>query len=491
VRLLDFAVALSVGTDLGNGQPPETAMRITRRALWLADALVEPIDKAAVLWAGLLRFAGCVSTSPEEASFGGDDLALRSALLYTDLANPSDVVVHLGSGRYVPQGAGPIDLAGFAERGPQLAPLVLRSHCEVAVTLARRLGLPDEVQAAIGSYHERYDGSGPYGQRGEEVPPVSRLLAVAQGLELHRGHPPEERRAILLARSGSWYDPQMVKAALREDPLDGSPWAALAAIDAAAPRTVEDVRELLPVLGDWADLKAPCFAGHSRAVARTVTALARSEGEDAALLAAAAAVHDLGRVGVPNGVWGHPGPLDPAQAQQMRTHVAVASEILGRIPSLSAVRRLVALHHERLDGSGYPSGLDGASIPRPARLLAAADVWVSLRQPRPHRPALGEDEATRVLRAEASDGRLDPRAVGAVLDAAGLEVPPPVLPAGLSEREVEVLGLVARGLTNKEVGAALALSPRTVQQHTLRIYRKLGVSTRAAAGLFAAEHGLV
>jgi HD-GYP domain-containing protein (c-di-GMP phosphodiesterase class II) len=491
VRLLDFAVALSVGTDLGNGQPPETAMRITRRALWLAHALSAPVDLTAVLWAGLLRFAGCVSTSPEEASFGGDDLALRSALLYTDLANPSDVALHLGSGRYVPQGAGPIDLAGFAERGPALAPLVLRSHCEVAVTLARRLGLPDEVQVAIGSYHERYDGSGPYGLRGDDVPTVARLLAVAQGLELHREHPLAERRAILRARAGSWYDPEMVEAALREDcPLDGSPWAALAAVD-ATPRMLADALELLPVLGDWADLKAPFFAGHSRAVARTVTAVARSEGEDTALLAAAASVHDLGRVGVPGGVWGHPGPLDPAQAQQMRAHVAVASEILGRIPGMAAVRRLVALHHERLDGSGYPSALDGPSIPRPARLLAAADVWVSLRQPRPHRPALGEDEATRVLQGEASAGRLDPRAVSAVLDAAGLVVPPLSLPAGLSEREVEVLGLVARGLTNKEVGAALALSPRTVQQHTLRIYRKLGVSTRAAAGLFAAEHGLV
>jgi DNA-binding CsgD family transcriptional regulator len=312
---------------------------------------------------------------------------------------------------------------------------------------------------------------------------------VAQGVELHRGNPADERRAILRARAGSWYDPELVAAALRDDdPLDASPWAALAAVDAEAPRTVADAHDVLPVLGDWADLKAPCFAGHSRAVARTVAAVARSEGEDAAPLAAAAAVHDLGRVGVPNGVWGHPGPLDPAQAQQMRAHVAVASEILGRIPGLAAVRRLVALHHERLDGSGYPSALDGPSIPWPARLLAAADVWVSLRQPRPHRPALSEGEAVRILRTE---GRLDPRAVGAVLDAAGVASPPPVLPRGLSEREVEVLALVARGLTNKEVGAALDLSPRTVQQHTLRIYRKLGVSTRAAAGLFAAEHGLV
>jgi DNA-binding NarL/FixJ family response regulator len=104
---------------------------------------------------------------------------------------------------------------------------------------------------------------------------------------------------------------------------------------------------------------------------------------------------------------------------------------------------------------------------------------------------MSSEQAATVLRREVEAGRLDARAVAAVLDAAGLAAPPAPLPAGLSEREAEVLALVARGLTNKEVGAALGLSPRTVQQHTLRIYKKIGVSTRAAATLFAAEHDLV
>jgi HD-GYP domain-containing protein (c-di-GMP phosphodiesterase class II) len=295
----------------------------------------------------------------------------------------------------------------------------------------------------------------------------------------------------LRARSGRWYDPELVAVALREDePLDASPWAELQAAE-GRPRELGDLGEALQALGDWADLKSPCFAGHSRAVARLAGAVARSEGEDAAALSAAGAVHDVGRVGVPNGVWDHPGPLDPAQLDAARSHVAVAGRILGRLDGIEPVRRLVAAHHERMDGSGYPSALDAASLPRPARILAAADVWVSLRQPRPHRPAFDRDEALSVVRSEVAAGRLDGRAVAAVLDASGVEGPPPTLPAGLSGREVEVLALVARGLTNKEVGARLGVSPRTVQQHTLRIYRKIGVATRAAAGLFAAEHHLL
>jgi HD-GYP domain-containing protein (c-di-GMP phosphodiesterase class II)/DNA-binding CsgD family transcriptional regulator len=493
-RLLDIAAAISVGTDLGNGRPPETAMRITRRALRLAAKCSERVEPTVLLWSGLLRFAGCVSTSVEEASFGGDDLALRSALLFADLSDPGDLVRRLGSGDYVPAGSGPIDLPAFAERGPQLAPGVLAAHCEVAVSLATRLGLQGEELRTIATYHERFDGRGPLGLAGGLVPLGSRILAVAQAAELHREHAAGERRAVLRARANHWYDPHVVEIALADDaPLEDSPWSELEAAQGRTPRAFdeEQLPELLRALGDWADLKSPWFAGHARAVARTAATVARAEGEDAALLSAAATVHDVGRVGVPNGVWDHPGVLDAAQTARAQTHVGIASTILSRIPGLEAVRRLVAVHHERPDGSGYPSALDGGSLSRAARLLAAADVWVSLGQPRPYRPAFSKDGAARVLREEVAAGRLDARAVASVLDGAGFAYAPEPLPNGLSAREVEVLGLVARGLTNKQVGAELGLSARTVQQHTLRIYRKIGVTTRAAAALFAAQQDLL
>ncbi|MGZ4172199.1 MAG: response regulator transcription factor, partial [Solirubrobacteraceae bacterium] len=96
------------------------------------------------------------------------------------------------------------------------------------------------------------------------------------------------------------------------------------------------------------------------------------------------------------------------------------------------------------------------------------------------------------LRAEGAAGRLDADAVEAVLGAAGHRmVQRRSGPAGLTEREVEVLRLVARGLSNKEIARRLVISPKTVGNHIEHIYDKIGASSRAAAGLFAMRHGLL
>jgi DNA-binding NarL/FixJ family response regulator len=116
-----------------------------------------------------------------------------------------------------------------------------------------------------------------------------------------------------------------------------------------------------------------------------------------------------------------------------------------------------------------------------------------MTQHRPHRPALAPEEAGRRLLAGAADGLLDPDAVGAVLAAAGHDavVPRRRLPAGLSDREVEVLGLVAEGCGNAEIARRLVISRRTAEHHVQHIYTKIGVSSRAAAAMFAMEHHLL
>jgi DNA-binding CsgD family transcriptional regulator len=147
---------------------------------------------------------------------------------------------------------------------------------------------------------------------------------------------------------------------------------------------------------------------------------------------------------------------------------------------------------ERLDGSGYPRGLAGGSITRTARILAAADAFQAMREPRPYRDELSDKEAARQLRGEVQAGRLDDEAVRAVLVAAGHRVSRRREgPAGLTEREVEVLVLAARGLTNKDIAAVLVISPKTVANHIEHIYSKIGASTRAMAALYAMNHGLL
>ncbi len=155
---------------------------------------------------------------------------------------------------------------------------------------------------------------------------------------------------------------------------------------------------------------------------------------------------------------------------------------------------MASLHHERLDGSGYHRGTRAAGLAEGAGLLAAADAYQSLTADRPHRPAKSPEEAAGLLGVEARGGRLDPRAVRAVLEAAGSEHAGrrrTQWPAGLTDREVEVLRLLARGHSRKQLAAELVISEKTAGHHTESIYRKLAVKSRAAAALYAAQHDLV
>jgi DNA-binding NarL/FixJ family response regulator len=104
---------------------------------------------------------------------------------------------------------------------------------------------------------------------------------------------------------------------------------------------------------------------------------------------------------------------------------------------------------------------------------------------------MSPEQAADQLTSQASAGRLDPAAVTAVVDADGQPVPRLERPAGLTEREAVVIGMLARGLQTKQVAAALGISAKTADRHIQNAYRKMGVSSRAAATLFAMEHGLV
>jgi HD-GYP domain-containing protein (c-di-GMP phosphodiesterase class II) len=176
----------------------------------------------------------------------------------------------------------------------------------------------------------------------------------------------------------------------------------------------------------------------------------------------------------------------------MRLHPYVTGRILARPPLLAALGTLAGAHHEWLDGTGYHRGDTAASLSPAARILQAADMCSTLLGERPHRPAQSAAQVARGLRVEAQSGRLDPDAVDAVLQALGqLPRRRRTSVRGLTAREVEVLGLLATGRSNREIATELVLSPKTVGHHIESIYAKAGVSTRAGATMFAMEHGLV
>ena len=247
---------------------------------------------------------------------------------------------------------------------------------------------------------------------------------------------------------------------------------------------------VLAAFADFVDLKSPFTPGHSRGVA---TLAAQAAPGEAVTLRRAALVHDLGRTSVPNGLWERPTRLTEGEWERVRLHPYYSERILGRVQALKPLATLAGMHHERLDGSGYHRGSTRAEIPAGARVLAAADAYQAMTQPRPHRPALAPAQAAHELESMAKAGRLDADAVGRVLVAAGHASRPAraAWPAGLSEREVEVLRLICRGGTKKQVAGLLSISPSTVDHHVRHIYDKAGVQTRAGATLFALEHDLL
>lgn len=190
-------------------------------------------------------------------------------------------------------------------------------------------------------------------------------------------------------------------------------------------------------------------------------------------------------------VWGKPGPLNADEREQVRLHPYHTERVLARSPFLAELAPIACAHHERLDGSGYHRGINAAGLPPAAKLLAVADAFHSKTEPRPYRDRLSAEEATTLLAAKARQGKFDSDMVKAVAEAAGQPSPVIERPAGLTDREVEVIGLLARGMKTKQIARALDISTKTADRHIQNTYRKIGVSSRAAAALFAAEHGLV
>jgi HD-GYP domain-containing protein (c-di-GMP phosphodiesterase class II) len=455
----------------------------------------------------LLRFLGCTADTTETARMvGGDDLTFLATMAPAVMGSGSEAARRLVAG--VGKGQPALRRARLAARaladrdGMRRS---LTSHCEVAARLGVRLGLSAGVVDALGHGYERWDGTGlPDGLAGEAIPLPVRIAVVARDADLLWRSAPDDLSTVLRARRGQAYDPAVVDAfsACGRDLLaevdSDDPWTAAVRDPGGRVLAGEELDGALCAVGDFADLKSPWTRGHSGRVAELAVAAGRVLGSaagDLDLLRRAALVADVGRVGVPNGVWDRPGPLGVADWERVRLHPYLTERILTRCPSLAAVGRLAAAHHERLDGSGYHRGVKARDLDPAMRLLAIADAVAAMREPRPHRPALDPAAIVREVKQDVRAGWLDATCAEAVLAADG-HLPARgqrrgAGPHGLTDREVEVLRLIARGRTNREVAEVLHLSPKTVGRHIENLYAKIGVSTRAAAALAAMEYRLL
>jgi HD-GYP domain-containing protein (c-di-GMP phosphodiesterase class II) len=509
LRLAELVAALSLATDLGTGQPLEHALRTCVVAVRAGRELGLAGERLGeVYYFGLLRHVGCTATAHETAAFaGGDDLAFYAGMTRAFMGGMPEMLGYML--RHLGEGSSPARrarLVAGALADPKGAERSVAAQCEAAQMLTRGLGLPAGLDEALGHTQERWDGKGLPGKlKGEAIPLAVRVVVVAQDfLTLRRFGGPELARETLRGRRGKAYDPTVADLLLeRGEDLAGeadaeSAWEAALAAELEPWVWVAETRldAVLEVFARFADLKSPYTHGHSAGVAALAEAAGRGLGlaePERIALRRAALLHDLGRAGVPNGIWDKPGRLSAEEWERVRLHPYYAERVLARCPALAPLAPLATGDHERSDGSGYHRAVPAAVLPAGARILAAADAYQAMTQARPHRPAHSPAAAGEQLAQDAAEGRLDREAVQAVLGAAGRRTVarPLARPAGLTEREVEVLGLIARGRSNREVARELTLSVKTVGRHVENIYNKTGVSTRAGAAIFAMEHDLL
>jgi HD-GYP domain-containing protein (c-di-GMP phosphodiesterase class II) len=503
VCLAELVATLSLGTDLGLGQPMEHVIRQTLIALRMSEKLgLDSDDRTVVYYAGLLAWVGCHTDAYEQAKWFGDDIRLKADGLQAVDTGPGFFVTHLGAGRSLLQRARTgISLVAALRRGDLID---LHSHWLAADALARSLGLGEEVRQSLGESYERWDGKGVSGLRGEHIRLSSRLIYLADVVAVfHRSAGIDAAVAVAKERSGAHFDPALVELLCdnASELLDGldtaSNWETIIDAEPQLTRLIPDSRldEVLEAVADFTDLKSPFTIGRSRGVARLAFEAAQGYGlaeDQATLVRRAALVQDIGRLGISNAVWDKRGPLSRAEMERVRLHPYLTERMLSFSPALSPLGAMAVQHHERLDGSGYPRGLSGSAITPAGRILGAADMYRALLELRPHRPAHAPEEAAKHVRAEVSAGRLEADAVNGVLRAAGHPVKQRrEWPAQLTTREVEVLKLVARGLSTKEIAEELVITPKTAGNHVEHIYSKIGVSNRARASLFAVQHGLM
>jgi HD-GYP domain-containing protein (c-di-GMP phosphodiesterase class II) len=505
LRQAEIIMALSLATDLGTGRPMEWAMRSALLGVRLGASLgLSEQDLRDIYYCALLCYIGCTSEISLALQLFGDDPA--SALASFDFLDQGDpqammnwMQEHIGAGQ--PPRERQRTLANVG----QLVTQYKMGHCEVAQRLAERLGLEPSIHQALLLLGEKWNGEGiPRGLKGDEIPVSMRLMLLVRDLEPYLNtHGIEAAVAVARQRGGVMHDPliagrfceqaHQLCASLEQD----ASWDNLLAIEPLGRYYDEtEFNNAMLVMADFIDLISPFFTCHSRNVAALVEAAAREYGlpdGEVKCLWRAGLTHDMGKVAVPHGLWNRSRPLSSSEWERVRLHPYYTERILARPDALALSGVIAACHHERLDGSGYHRNARGEALSPSARLLAAANFYQARIEARPNRDALSPEQVAQVMRQEVRAGRLDSDAANAVLAAAGHHTTPVRRErvAGLSEREIDVLRLIARGLSNRQMAQQLHVSEKTIGTHIMHIYEKIGCSTRSAATLFAVQHHLV
>ncbi|HEY7806613.1 MAG TPA: HD domain-containing phosphohydrolase [Croceibacterium sp.] len=429
VRRSEVIGAFTYALDLTEGQPQGHSIRCCYIAGTIARELgLDDSTAGVIYYATLLKDLGCSSNAARvHELFRTDDLAFKHAWKAT-APGPAGalrfVVGNTARGASARRRAA--SLARVLVKGNGVARELTETRCTRGADIARQLRFGEAVARGIYRLDEHWDGSGrPGGLRGGAIPLASRVALLAQVADVfHRVGGPHRAVEEVARRAGTWLDPELVRAfaAIAERrPF----WAQLESstvevrVNAMAPDEAREIDEdyldaIAAAFGRAIDAKSPFTAGHSSRVADLAERLGEHMGvvpSRLRRLRRGALLHDIGKLGVSSAILEKPGKLDDQEWAAMRAHAGHTQAILGRIGAFADMAPIAAAHHERLDGKGYPLGLDERTIGIETRIITLCDVFDALSSDRPYRAAMPVDRALALMNAD----------LGTAFDAEGFE----------------------------------------------------------------------
>lgn len=427
VSLAEILSAFSYALDLTEGQPEGHCVRCCWIGTRIGRAIGLPENEIWELYYTLLmKDLGCSSNAARICElYLADDHSFKHDFKFVDgnLANVLKFVfTRTGTDAPFTRRVGAI--ANILKNGPEIARSLVETRCTRGADIARQLRFSENVAEGIAGLDEHWDGSGkPHAVEGDAIPLFSRIALLAQVIDVFwKANGREAACDEVRARSGTWFDPRLCNAFLKIAE-DGDLWAGLASpdieqlifgLEPAQHMIVVDedyLDDIAAAFGQVIDAKSPYTSGHSNRVGEYVAGICAHLGYDedrARKLRRAAILHDIGKLGVSNMILDKPGKLDDDEWVVMRDHAKHTTEILGRISIFEKMAAVAGAHHERLDGRGYPLGLDEATISMDTRIISVCDFYDALVAERPYRGAMPREKALSIIREEIG-AAIDPR----------------------------------------------------------------------------------
>ena len=310
-------------------------------------------------------------------------------------------------------------------RGKQVTAIELTPHCELGEKNMERLPFYSRVKGVILYHHENADGSGPFHRKTAETPVFSRMIHLADQLDtlfhLAEMTPKKYEQLVRWVKEerGALIDGELAEEFLKSvsfemlKKMEGERVTAL--LSSSLPIFEQDygneeIIALATVFARIIDYKSHFTSTHSLGIAQKAAAMGKfrdcSE-EECTKLYLAGALHDIGKLTIPNEILEKPGKLTKAEFEIMKGHAYASYQILKKLKDLPDVTSWAYLHHEKLDGSGYPFGKTAAELNENERLLACLDIYQALTEARPYKAGLSHSRAIRMMRDLASTGKID------------------------------------------------------------------------------------